>query len=224
MENDSSKAGSEAPIGVTRPVGRTPPTGNPASATEMGRLLLAGLEEIRDKGSVEPRVADIVKRAGLSNKAFYRHFRSKDELLLRILEEGLRERVRTLESRLSEAPSAAERVRAWIFVVLEQALNPAFAEVTRPLLVYQARLAEDLGDQLWGHVDQLRAPLERALDDGKRNGEFRDVDPGRDAVGIYWLAMGWMQGKVLQRVTPSQEEAEHLVEFALRGILAKDPG
>ena len=224
MENDSSRTKADVPPVVSRSVEGSSSPRYSANADEVGRLLMAGLEEIREKGSVEPRVADIVKRAGLSNKAFYRHFRSKDELLLAILEQGMRERVRTFQARLSEAPSAAERVRVWVRTVLEQALNPAYAEVTRPMFVYTAQLTEQLGAELWSHVDHLRAPLERALDDGKRSGEFRNVDPSRDAVGIYWLAMGWMQGKVLERVTPSEEEAEHLVEFALRGILAKDTG
>jgi AcrR family transcriptional regulator len=222
MQNE--KSGGAAPPLVEPSVGR-PPSARPATgADEVKRLLLAGLQEIREKGSVEPRVADIVRRAGLSNKAFYRHFRSKDELLLAILEEGMRERVRTFGARLSEASSAADRVRVWIQLVLEQALNPDFAEVTRPLLVYQARLAEELGDQLWGHRDHLRAPLERALEEGRRSGEFRDLDPRRDAEVLFYLAMGWMHGMVLARVVPSQEEADNLVEFALRAILAPGPG
>lgn len=222
MQND--KSGSALPPAVARSVERSPGPRYSAQADEVQRLLLAGLQEIREKGSVEPRVADIVRRAGLSNKAFYRHFRSKDELLLAILEEGMRERVRTFEARLSEASSAADRVRVWIQLVLEQALSPAFAEVTRPLLLYQGRLAEELGDQLWGHRDTLRAPLERALEEGRRSGEFRDLDPRRDSEVLYYLAMGWMHGMVIARVVPSQEEADNLVEFALRAILAPEPG
>lgn len=194
-----------------------------SDAGEVRRLLAAGLAEIRERGSLEPRVADIVRRAGLSNKAFYRHFRSKDELLLGILDEGMRERVRTFEARLSESASAAERVRVWIRGVLEQALIPEFADTTRPLLLYQGRITEELGEQLWAHRDYLRAPLERALVEGLRNGEFRDIDPQRDAEVIYFLAMGWMHGKVIERKIPSQEEAENLVEFALRAILASPP-
>jgi AcrR family transcriptional regulator len=173
---------------------------------------------------VEPRVADIVHRAGLSNKAFYRHFRSKDELILAILEQGMRRRRRIFDVRLAELPSAAEKVRVWIRTVQEQALNPSFAEVTRPFCAYQARLTEDLGEQLWGHTDFLRAPLELALAEGKDNGEFPDIDPQGEAVIIYWLAMGWMQAKVLQRVVPSQAEAEAVVAFALRSILPARSG
>jgi len=195
-----------------------------AHLQEVRRLMDAGYAVMRETGQLEPRVSQIVRAAGLSNQAFYRHFRSKDELLLAILEEGMRERVRTFEARLSDASSAADRVRVWIQLVLEQALDPAFAEVTRPLLLYQGRLAEELGDQLWGHRDTLRAPLERALEEGRRSGEFRDLDPRRDSEVLYYLAMGWMHGMVIARVVPSREEADNLVEFALRAILAPEPG
>ena len=58
-------------------------------ASEVRRLLDAALEVIRRCGtSSRPRVADIVAEAGLSNDAFYRHFRSKDALVTAILEDG----------------------------------------------------------------------------------------------------------------------------------------
>lgn len=203
-----------------------PSDGAPSGVSddEVRRLLLAGFDEIREKGSVEPRVADIVRRAGLSNKAFYRHFRSKDELILAILEEGMLRRRRIFDVRLADIPSAAEKVRVWIRTVQEQALNEDFAEVTRPFCAYQALLTEELGEQLWGHTDSLRAPLELALIEGERNGEFPRIDPKGEAVIIYWLAMGWMQAKVLQRVVPTQAEAEAVVDFALRSILPPRSG
>jgi AcrR family transcriptional regulator len=224
MQNDDPKPEDDISGLVA---GSEEPSASDAAQTsddEVARLLLAGFDEIREQGSVEPRVADIVRRAGLSNKAFYRHFRSKDELILAILEEGMRRRMQIFEVRLSEQASAVEKVAAWIRVVQEQALDPAYAEVTRPFCAYQARLTEELGEQLWAHTDYLRAPLEAALAQGVRAGEFRDLDPEGEAVIIYWLAMGWMQAKVLQRVVPTQAEAESVVEFVLRSILPSAAG
>ena len=98
---------------------------------ERQRLLAAGMRVIVECGSVEPRVADIVRSAGLSNKAFYRHFRSKDELLLAILEEGMRARVREFDERLERGRSATERVRIWVECVLEQAVNQQLAALAQ---------------------------------------------------------------------------------------------
>ena len=223
MGNDVLEQGSPAPTVSSRKVERTPGPRPSDQMDEVQRLLQAGQEEIRDRGSVEPRVVDIVRRAGLSNKAFYRHFRSKDELLLAILEDGIRNRVRAFDTRLAVADSALERVRLWIRGMLEQTTNPEFADLTRPLLVYQARLTETLGDQLWGHRDHLRAPLERALEAGLHNGELAGIDPKRDAEILYSFISGWMHGRVIERKLPTEADARAVEEFAVRGLLRQGP-
>ena len=40
---------------------------------------------MRREGNIDPQVRAIVQEAGLSNQAFYRHFASKDALLLAVL-------------------------------------------------------------------------------------------------------------------------------------------
>ncbi len=218
MENEVLDSESTVAPTVARSVQRSLGPRYSAYLDEVQRLLKAGMEEIVASGSVEPRVADIVRRAGLSNKAFYRHFQSKDELLLAILEENLHARVRDFDDRLAKADSAVERARLWVWAVIETALDPQLSATIRPILVYQARLTETLGEQLYSHRDHLRRPLIEALEEGLANGELPGIDPERDAVCLQYLALGWMHGAVLERRTPSREEAEHVVEFALRGL------
>jgi AcrR family transcriptional regulator len=195
-----------------------PPATAAARREEVLRLIRAGIEEIEQRGDVDPRVSDIVRRAGLSNKAFYRHFRSKDELLLAVLEEGMQLRMQEFERRLAAAGSALDRVRAWVWVILEQAQDPTLSAATRPILAHQARLAESLGPQLWQHRDRLRESIQEILEEGKRSGELSDCDPEGDADAIQYLAMGWMHGQVLARVIPTREACERIVEFAIRGL------
>jgi AcrR family transcriptional regulator len=58
-------------------------------ATAEEELLIAATWTVAARiGSFEPSVRDILQEAGISTKAFYRHFRSKDELLLVALEAG----------------------------------------------------------------------------------------------------------------------------------------
>ena len=56
---------------------------------EVRRLIDACFELVQKTGQLEPRVGEIVAAAGLSNQTFYRYFRSKDELLLAVLDEGV---------------------------------------------------------------------------------------------------------------------------------------
>ena len=70
---------------------------------------------------VAPRVADIVAAAGLSNDAFYRHFRSKDDLVNALLDDGA-ERLRGyLAHQMAKARTPEAQVRRWVEGVLAQA-------------------------------------------------------------------------------------------------------
>ena len=50
----------------------------------------AAVELIRDTETLDLRVTDVIAAAAVSNRAFYRHFSSKDELLMAVLEDGNR--------------------------------------------------------------------------------------------------------------------------------------
>lgn len=190
-----------------------------AYVEEAQRLIHAGVAEMAEQNTVDPRVCDIVRRAGLSNKAFYRHFKSKDELLLAVLEESMRTLAQEFEDRLTAVVEPLARVEAWVWGVLEQALDPRRSAEHRPLLVHQGRLLDNLGAQLWNHVARLIGLLQSAIAEAREAGDVPEtVDPERDGEAIFHLAMGWMHGRVVGRVVPPREEAERVVAFALRGL------
>ena len=185
---------------------------------EAQRLIQAGIDEIGEKGGVDPRVSDIVRRAGLSNKAFYRHFKSKEELLLAVLEEGLQRSRDDFDTHLAAASSPLERVRTWILRVAELAVDAESAATTRPLLVYQATLAENLGPQVRGNVDRIMAPLLEALTEAHGSGELPNIQPRQATDHVYHATWGWVHGRILACIQPSRQEAEALADFILRGL------
>jgi AcrR family transcriptional regulator len=182
------------------------------------KLVEASFALIRETGSLEPSVASIVERAGLSNQAFYRHFHSKDELLLGVLDEGFRVLASYLAHRVARAEGAEARIRAWIGGVLEQALHEDAAAATRPFAVSRARLAELFPDEVAASERALCAPLRDALADAVASGELPGAEPDRDAEAIYTLAIGWVQRVLCQPGAARRAEAEHLVEFALAAV------
>ena len=185
-------------------------------ADEVRRLVDASFGLIRETGALEPRVSEILRRAGLSNQAFYRHFRSKDELLLCVLEEGVRLLAGYLEHRMAQAHGTTAAVVGWLEGVLEQALQSEAAAATRPFAMSRARLAELFPDEVLDSEEALIAPLRSALVSAAEEGW--PGDPGRDAEALYLLAMGWLQ-RSLARAEPSRrEDAEHVVRFALGAL------
>lgn len=179
-------------------------------ADEVRRLVDAAYRVMRRLGTLDPRVSDIVREAGLSNQAFYRHFRGKDELLLAVLDDGQRRLESYLVARMARVPTGREQVRAWVEGVLEQARNADAAENTRPFVSNAVRLAEKFPAEHTASRDRLLVPLRTAV--LAAGGVLADAD------AIYQLTMGRMQDAVVRRERPSRAETEHLVTFALRGM------
>lgn len=182
-----------------------------AYADEVRRLIDAAYAVMRSTGDIEPRVADVVKTSGLSNQAFYRHFRSKDELLLAVLTDGRRRLLATLTARMARVEPGAPRVAAWVEGVLAQARNAAAAANTRPFAVHGARIADRYPDEWLASRDALLAPLrvEVAAAGG---------DPERDPEWCYHLAFGAMETALVRRTVPTRADGDRLVAFVLRGI------
>ncbi len=190
---------------------------------EISRLIRAAFAEIRRSGRLEPRVGEIVRAAGLSNQAFYRHFGSKDELLLAVLDEGVAMLEATLARRIDAADSAEAAVRGWVEGILEQALDPEAAAATRPFAVSRARLAQQFPDDVAACEARLAALVVPVLERLRAEADGRDEETGaalasRDATALYDLSMGFVQRQLAHEAPASRADAAHLVQFALRAL------
>lgn len=190
-----------------------------AYADEVRRLLEAAFVLIERSGELEPRVGDIVREAGLSNQAFYRHFPSKQALLVAVLDEGVRILASYLAHRMQAVSSPSERVREWLRGLLEQALSPSGARATRPFVLARVRLAEAHPDEVAASERQITALVRDALRAAAAAGELPAADPERDAETLYHLAMGWVEARLRDARPPDRRDAERLVAFARSGLL-----
>src|SRR5438093_4705569 len=91
---------------------------------EIQDIVDATYRVIERAGTVDPTLRDILRESGLSTQAFYKHFRSKDELLLLLLDDGRRKLLGYLDHRMEKATSPAGRICSWVEGVLAQAANP----------------------------------------------------------------------------------------------------
>lgn len=189
-----------------------------AYAGEVRRLIEAAFEVMRETGSLEPRVEQIVRAAGLSNQAFYRHFRSKAELLLAVLDDGILQLHAYLERRMAAVERGDARVRAWLEGMLAQAVHPAGAAATRPFALARARLAEQFPAEVARSETQLAALVRGALEQARREGSLPAVDPERDARALHDLALGWLQRALCGPGPASPDDARALEEFAMGGL------
>jgi AcrR family transcriptional regulator len=189
-----------------------------AYAREVERLIEAAFQRIRRTGDLEPRVSELVRAARLSNAAFYRHFPSKEALLVAVLDTGARLLASYLAHRMHAAQAPSEQIRVWLEGLLEQALDPQAAAATRPFALARGRLAERFPAEVAASERELTALVRRALEAAVASGELPGVDPERDAESLYHLAMGWMQARLVEGVPADRRDAQRVVAFALAGL------
>lgn len=177
-----------------------------AYASEIRALLEAALVVMQRDDSIDPKVADIVRQAGLSNQAFYRHFDGKDALLLALLADGRERLAGTIGRRMARAGARDRdaRIRAWIDAMLDQARDATASAATRPFVANAERLALRYPDEVAASQDQLIDPL-RAI-----------VGPD-DARAVYHLTMGVVHDAITRRRSPTRREADAVTEFSIRG-------
>jgi AcrR family transcriptional regulator len=115
-----------------------------ARRQEAGLLMDAGLAVMARLGQERrATVAEIVREAGLSNQAFYRHFAGKDDLVAALVDAGARRLVGYVAHHMDAVDDPAAKVRVWIRRVLLQATDEKVARPTRAVHWNRTVLAHD---------------------------------------------------------------------------------
>jgi len=215
---EAAKEGAGTASAVGSAVDRSLARRRAAAQDEVERLVAAAFRVIERTGHLEPKVSEILREAGLSNQAFYRHFRGKHELLVTVLDEGIRGLAAYLEQRMAGVDDPAEAARAWIRGMAAQALDEDGARASRPFALARGRLAESFPAEVAGSERRVAAPLRDALARGLASGRMPEVDPETESEALYHLMMGWVEARLVEDEAPSAAEVERLEAFALAGL------
>jgi AcrR family transcriptional regulator len=181
-------------------------------ASEVRRLLEAALAVMRECGTTSrPRVSDIVACAGLSNEAFYRHFKSKDALVTAILEDGAQRLGSYLAHQMSKESIPEEQVRRWVAGVLSQA-DRDIADTTLAVLWNGG----SVGDGLASGRHFASAPLGALLEEPFAS--LGSDHPALDASLAAHAVLGRLSDHLWRRTQPEPEEPDRITAFCLRAV------
>jgi AcrR family transcriptional regulator len=181
-------------------------------ASEVRRLLDAALEVMRRGGTgTRARVADIVATAGLSNDAFYRHFKSKDALVAALLEDGAERLARYVAHQMAKEREPAHKVRRWVEGILSQT-EPEIAATTLAVLWNGGSVGESSVFSRHSATVPLGALLHAPFS------ELGSEDPALDASLAAHAVVGKMSDYLWQRATPTPAEVDRISEFCLKAI------
>ncbi|MFK4105240.1 TetR/AcrR family transcriptional regulator [Streptomyces sp. NPDC019531] len=184
--------------------------------TEVRALLDAAREVMRRCGTTSrPRVADIVAVAGLSNEAFYRHFRSKDALVAAIMEDGAGQLCGYLTHQMAKEPAPQDKVRRWVEGVLSQAMDEETAATTLAVMWNAGSVTEGF---LAG-PPSATGMLARLLHESYA--ELGSADPELDASLAAHATVGRLADHLWRRERPTAADVDHITRFCLRTVLTE---
>ena len=169
-------------------------------------------------------VAAILAAAGLSTRAFYRHFTSKDELFLAMLKrdsDAVAGRLRRLSEDTAGGPAA--QLRAWIDHFLGLAYHPRRRAHVVVLDSDEVRVAKGYREA----SAELRADREEILADilrhGRDDGSFPLAVPERDAAAIHAVVDRAFAAPLLGLGLEQELLVGYVLDFALRALGATQP-
>ncbi len=166
----------------------------------------------------------ILRCAGVSTRAFYRHFGSKDELFLALLQEEC-DAVAARVDRIAEAAvgTPANQLAAWIGEMFEVMIEPDHRIQLMVIDSDEVRMAKGY----WETREHSRADRECSLVEilgrGRRDGSFPLADPDSDAVAISAVVSRVMAHQSPGDLQGAKQAQASVLDFALRAVGATAP-
>lgn len=158
-----------------------------------------------------PRVSDIVAEAGSSNKAFYRYFAGKDDVILAVMERGVAIVVSYLQHQMAKEPTPAAQVQRWIEGALAQVADPHLISMSRAAAGQVSATAD------WRAADdEILRPMRDLLTEPVTALGSNDI--ARDADAVFHCTVTAMRRYLDSAQRPGPDDVDHLVRFCLRGL------
>jgi AcrR family transcriptional regulator len=166
-------------------------------------------------------VAAILQRAGVSTRAFYRHFQSKDELFLALLRQESDALAHRLDRIVDETGDPVCQLKAWIRGMFGWMHDEEMRMHLTVIDSDEVRAAKGYREtRERAHADRERSLVE-ILRRGCADGSFPRADPEHDAVAISAVISREMASQSPGDEARLQRSLDWVLEFALRALGAE---
>jgi AcrR family transcriptional regulator len=223
MARVGSPENANEPAWRQRAVSRSLSAARSRAEQRVQRFLDAAFELIDEKGTTEFTIQEVVDRSKQSLRGFYQYFDGKDELLLALFEETLRDSVEDILEAVESESEPLARLRAFT-IRLHEWCEPLETPLKRgphnrlPISEFSLQLALKHPER----VAAVFAPISRILfgllDEAVAAGAIKVSDTQRTGVLIQQTVMySWL----LNRLVPNPRmhaTAEETWEFCLHGL------
>ena len=183
-------------------------------------ILLASAQIIRQKGFHAASMQDIADAVHLQKASLYHHFVSKQEILLRLLDQALDLMTEQVGRVFMQDLPADEKLRQGVCVYLEtMGEHAALASV---LLFEHRSLEPEFRRRHFTKRDHFEALWRGVIQEGVEKGIFQDDHPGLSAKVLLgtmnWTLTWYRPGGPLSM----RQIADHTAQLFLNGLRGKD--
>ncbi len=194
------------------------------------QIVEAGYELLEREGLEGLTIRAVLKRTGLSRRAFYERFVDKDELVLAVFEQTIRVAANHYGGLFAALSDPMERLELLVtsIVLGRSALEGADSEQSNrrgaAMSREHLRLAESRPDDLQAALSPLIVLIAQQLSEGMRDGVVRRGDPQRLATLVYNLVATTVQTELLTEKSAHRDGARRVQlaadiwEFCRRAI------
>ena len=180
-----------------------PPAHRPPAAERLARIEAAATRLFAERGFAATTVDDIAREAGLAKPMLYRHFESKQELCVALLE---RSRDELIAAPLAHLGTAAEDRRSRVAAMLDAWLAHIEAHPTAVRLLFTPIVGDAAVEQVQRDLHRRQRDTQVAL--------LRELVPGADELdtavlgealraGFAAVAVWWLDHPELAREVPA---------------------
>jgi AcrR family transcriptional regulator len=190
---------------------------------EEAAMIEAAYRKLAADRSSSVSVSDILDATGLGTRAFYRHFPSKDALLLAMFRRDSERVTSQLAGLVAAAPDASAALEEWVGFQLALCYDPRRFRRVQVMMSDEVRRSPGYAQAQHDVAADQRALLVAILERGRGEGSLPDGDPELDARAIQAITGRLIEERSRNVDTLEWPEAKrYVLGFARRALGARD--
>jgi len=182
------------------------------------QFIAAAVELLRTTGKADFTVLEVVEQAGMSLRAFYQHFATKDDLLLALVEVTIHQHAASARRRVDAATGPEGKLEALVRSMFgsQETDDPA----SRGLVLFHWHLADTRSAEFAATIRPYVEIVEGILEAGIAEGTFRtDLPvPAMAALMVHTLVSVLDMRVLGVHVSPDDVTADEMVRWCLSGV------
>jgi len=199
----------------------------PESATTRERVRRAARELFGEKGYDGASMSELAERVGIAKPSLYNYYRSKEDILIDLVEEGIRDWSEVCMAPFATAASferqLAEHLRLNVDFCRERPNEVTLFHLATAHV--QGELECRVSEVVARRESEIEALFQRRIEEAVANGEL-DVDSPLDArifIGIFFHGLLFLQANGQHHVGPLNERLPAIWKLLFRALSGRMP-